>query len=96
MTGLLSSCNIRVSQQRVRQLLIKMSPQYHSCRVVGAERHLNSIPYNADYFGQSSLWPKWLYGVTHVIAVDGYSGMILGAATMLIKNCIEIYKSLFR
>ena len=100
MTGLLSSCSIRVSQQRVRQSLMNVSPLYHSSRAAGAERQLNPIPYHADYFGHKihcdqneKLGP---YGVTHTCAVDGYSGMILGVATMPIKNCIEIYRSLFR
>lgn len=51
MTGLLSSCNIYVSQERVRQSLSRVSPAYHLSRVVGTERHINPIPYHADYFG---------------------------------------------
>ena len=51
MTGLLSSCNIHVSQERVRQSLSRVSPAYHLSRMVGAERHINPIPYKAEYFG---------------------------------------------
>ena len=51
MTGLLSSCNIHVSQERVRQSLSRVSPAYHMSRMVGTERHINPIPYKADYFG---------------------------------------------
>ena len=37
-----------------------------------------------------------MYRVTHVTAVDGYSGMILGFVTMPIKNNIEIYENLYK
>ena len=36
-----------------------------------------------------------MFGVTHVCAVDGHSGRIVGFATMPIKNNIVIYESLF-
>ena len=32
-----------------------------------------------------------MYGLTYVIARDGYSGKIVGAATMSIKNNLVIY-----
>lgn len=37
-----------------------------------------------------------MYGVTHICAVDSYSGMIVGFATMSVKNNVEIYTHLFR
>ena len=37
-----------------------------------------------------------IYGVTHVCAVDGYSGMIVAFATMPVKNNLEIYAHLFK
>ena len=36
------------------------------------------------------------FGVTHVCAVDGYSGKMLGFSTMPIKNNITIYDEVFR
>ena len=37
-----------------------------------------------------------MYGVTHVMAVDGYSRKIVGMVTMPVKNAITIYHTLFR
>ena len=51
MTGLLSSYNIHANQERVRQSLSRVNPVYHLSRMVGAEQHINPIPYHADYFG---------------------------------------------
>lgn len=37
-----------------------------------------------------------MFGVTHVCAVDGYSGKIVGFATMARKNNALIYEHLYR
>ena len=37
-----------------------------------------------------------MYGTTHVLAIDGYSGFILGLITMPVKNNLIIYNQLFR
>lgn len=37
-----------------------------------------------------------MYGVTHVIAVDGYSSFIVGHASMPRKNNLVIYDKVFR
>ena len=37
-----------------------------------------------------------MYGVTHVIAVDGYSGFIMGLITMPQKNNLVIYDKFFK
>ncbi len=37
-----------------------------------------------------------MYGVTHVLAVDGYSRKIVGFVTIPVKNAIAIYNTLFR
>ena len=37
-----------------------------------------------------------MFGVTHICAIDGYSGKIVGFVSMPVKNNIEIYKHLFR
>ena len=36
------------------------------------------------------------YGVTHVIAIDGFSSKIVGCTTMSIKNNLIIYQDLYR
>ena len=37
-----------------------------------------------------------MFGVTHVCAVDGHSGRIVGFVMMPIKNNITIYECLYR
>ena len=37
-----------------------------------------------------------MYGVTHVCARDGYSGMIVAFTTMPIKNNLEIYEHVYK
>ena len=93
MTGLLSSRGLHVSQQRV-------SPGYHNARQTETARQTNPIPYHADYVGHKLHIDQneklVMYGVTHVTAVDGYSGMILGFVTMPIKNNVEIFENLYK
>ena len=37
-----------------------------------------------------------MFGVTHVVASDGYSKKIVGHSTMAIKNNLVIYEDVFR
>ena len=37
-----------------------------------------------------------MYGTTHILAIDGYSGFILGIIAMPVKNNPIIYNQLFR
>jgi len=100
MTGLLSSQELHVNQQRVRESLCRVSPVYQDARRKDTARQTNLAPYRADYVGHKIHVDQneklVMYGVTHVAAVDGYSGMIVGFATMPIKNNVEIYSSLYR
>jgi len=100
MTGLLSSHGVHVSQQRVGDSLCRVSPGYQNARQTATAHQTNPIPYHADYTGHKLHIDQneklVMYGVTHVAAVDGYSGMILGLITMPIINNVEIYENLYR
>ena len=37
-----------------------------------------------------------MYDTTHVIARDGYSGMVVAIATMPVKNNLTMYEEIFR
>jgi len=37
-----------------------------------------------------------MYGVTHVAAVDGFSGIVVGFVSMPVKNNVEIYDNLYQ
>ena len=100
MTGLLSSQGLRVGQRRVGESLQRTNPGYHHARTTATARSINPIPYHADYFGHKLHVDQneklVMFGVTHMCAVDGYSGKVVGFVTMPIKNCVEIYTHLFR
>lgn len=99
-TGLLASEGIKVSQNRVGKALKIMNPNYHMLRCKATARQLNPIPYTAEYFGHKIHVDQneklCMYGVTHIAAIDGYSGMIVGFISMPIKNNAEIYNHLYR
>ena len=37
-----------------------------------------------------------MFGVTHICAIDGYSGRIVAFITMPVKNDVEIYEEIYR
>ena len=100
MTGLLASQGLRVSQQRVGESLRRMNPTYHHARRTATAKKINPVPYRADHFGHKLHIDQneklVMYGVTHICAVDGFSGKIVGFVTMPVKNNIEIYTHFFR
>lgn len=99
MTGLLASGGIKVSEIRVGGSLQRVHPQYHLRRRSRTQSLINPIPYNARYFGEKLHIDQneklVMFGVTHTCAVDGYSGMIVGFASMPLKNNITIYEQLY-
>ena len=66
--------------------LKRVSPEYHAQRESNTHWQTNPVPYRADYFGQKVHIDQnekpVMFGIMHVCAVDGYSGMIVGFATM--------------
>lgn len=100
MVGVLASHGIRASSQRVGQSLARVNPVYHERRTTRTERQTNPIPYSSTYFGNKVHIDQneklVLFGVTHVCALDGYSGMVVGFATFPIKNNALIYEHLYR
>ena len=100
MTGLLLSKGIKVSEKRIGRALGNVQPAYHLAKCSATARLMNPIPYKADYFGHKLHIDQneklVMYGVTHIAAVDGFSGKIVGFISMPIKNNLEIYTHLYR
>jgi len=101
MTGYLRhSRNIRVGVNIVGRTLKRVNPEYHNERKTTTTRHLNPIPYFAEYFGHKLHLDQneklIRYGVTEVLAVDGYSSFITAKSVMPIKNNCVIYQEVFR
>ena len=100
MTGFLANQGFRVSQQRVGLSLKRVHPIHHSRRQNTAYRAINPVPYSAAYFGEKLHIDQneklIMYGVTHVCAVDGFSGKIVGFVSMPVKSNTVIYDKLYR
>ena len=62
--------------------------------------NLNPPTYTARFFGDKLHLDQneklSMYGVTHVIAVDGFSRKLVGMITIPVKNPITIYNALMR
>ncbi|KAK7922224.1 hypothetical protein WMY93_009126 [Mugilogobius chulae] len=99
MTGYLRSKNVYAGECRVGKILREIHQPYQQWRREGA-RNLNPVPYHAEYMGHKIHIDQneklGMFGVTHVMAVDGYSSKIVGNATMPIKNNLVIYDKVFR
>ena len=97
MTGLLAAQGFRCSEKRVGESLKHQHPRM---RQVGAERHLNPLPYRADYFGQKIHIDQnekmVMFGVTYICGIDGYSGKVVGHIFIPRKNNILIYEKFYR
>ena len=98
--GLLSSQGIHVSQRRLSRSMSRVAPGPQLIRMHTARRHLNPPIYSAHFFGDKLHLDQneklVMYGVTHVMAVDGFSRKIVGCITIPAKNAITIYDTLMR
>ena len=96
--GLLRSRGILVSERRVGSALRRVAPVHHRRRQYTAHQMLNPPVYQASYYGKKLNLDQneklVMYGVTHVVAVDGYSSKIVGFITIPRKNSIMIYDRL--
>lgn len=61
---------------------------------------MNLSPYNAEYIGHKLHMDQneklVMFGVTHVLAVDGFSKKIVSHSTMPVKNNLIIYEEVYR
>ena len=85
-----------MAEKRVGNSLKRTYPAFHSRRASSTHKRTNPIPYFARYVGEKlHVDQNEKFGVTHICAVDGYSGMIVGFVVMPTKNNILIYQELF-
>uniref|UniRef100_A0A1A8SPT9 Uncharacterized protein n=1 Tax=Nothobranchius rachovii TaxID=451742 RepID=A0A1A8SPT9_9TELE len=58
------------------------------------------LPYHVEYMGHKLHLDQneklVMFGVTHVLAVDGYSSKIVAHSTMPVKNNLVIYEEIYR
>ena len=78
----------------------EIDPEAQRKRQNVAGRSLNPKVYNAEYFGHKIHYDQneklGMFGVVHVCARDGFSGKIVGHATMARKNNLVIYEEMCR
>lgn len=100
MAGLLASQGYSTGLRRVGESLQRVHPGYHHRRQTLTHRQTNPTPYIARYYGEKLHVDQneklVAFGVTHVCAVDGFSGKIMSLCSMPIKNNIVIYEHVFR
>ena len=100
MAGLLNSQGYRTAENRIGAALKRLQPVQHQRRsFLSLYRLSNPVPYIAKYFGHKVHIDQneklCMFGVTHVLAVDGFSGKIVALSTMPVKNCIVIYEHIY-
>jgi len=92
--------NVKIGQNRIANALATVAPTYNQRRRSNTARLMNPIPYRADYFGHKLHLDQneklVMYGVTHVIAIDGHSRFIVAGTTMPVKNNVVIYNEIYR
>ena len=100
MHGVLAARDIHVSQARIAAALHHVAPNQYSARRYGVTQRHNPTPYRASYCGEKLHCDQNeklnMYGVTHVLAIDGFSRKIIRCITLPVKNPIAIYDLLFR
>ncbi|XP_076578871.1 uncharacterized protein LOC143315209 [Chaetodon auriga] len=97
--GYLAMKGVHAVETRIGSVLRTMHQPYHEARRQGA-RNLNPIPYNAENMGHKIHMDQneklAMFGVTHVLALDGFSKKVVAHSTMPIKNNLTIYEDVFR
>lgn len=75
--GLLCAEGIHVGQQRLGMSLSRTFPFAFSQRSYSLRRAMNPVPYRARFYGEKLHMDQnekmVMYGVVHVVAIDGYS-----------------------
>ena len=100
MKGHLLSKGLNVSEARISSSLQRVCPDGYQSRRTNTINRTNPIRYSANYYGHKLHVDQneklATYGVTHVLARDGYSGKIVSYLTLPVKNNVAIYDQVFR
>ena len=97
----LQSKGIKVSENKVATSLnLCVAPESYQRRRQNTLDRVNPVQYAALYFGHKLHIDQneklKMYGVTHVVARDGFSGKIVSFVTMPIKSNTVIYEAIYR
>ena len=88
--GLLDSKGVFVADKKLARSLQRVDPEGYEGRRHNILDRTNPVPYYASGFGHKLHLDQneklVMFGLTHVIAVDGYSGLIVTHTIMPIKT----------
>ena len=97
--GYIQSKGVLVSERKLKSALPRMSPHWHHARQQNSHERSNPSIYMAHYFGHKFHLDQnenlIRYGVTYVLARDGFSGNFVGAAVMQRKINEIIYDKVY-
>ena len=98
MHGVMKAKGTNVGETKTGKVLCEINPVAQRKRQNVAGRSLNSKIYNAKYFGHKIHYDKkqGMSGVVHVCTHDGFSGKVVGHATMARKNNLVIYEEEYK
>lgn len=89
---------IQVSEHRIAESLSPVAPIQHQQHQQSTLQLMNPIPYRVTAHEKLHLDQNEkviMSGMTHVVAIDGYSRKIVGFIMLPAKNVIAIYDCLF-
>lgn len=99
MQGYLRSKGLPVSEHRLRTSLPSAAPGAHAARQSDGLERANPHLYIARYFGHKLHVDQneklVMFGITYILARDGYSGKIVGSSIMPTKNNLTIYEEVY-
>lgn len=100
MRGFLLSKGFRISELKLASAMQSVAPEGYDARRCDSLDRSNPVPYHACHFGHKVHLDQneklVMFGVTSVVARDGFSGKIVGYGVMPVKNNIAIYDLVFR
>ncbi len=98
--GYLEAQDISIGEHKVSRSLQRVAPTAYEHRRQNTLETANPIPYTARHFGHKLHIDQnekiGMYGVTHVISVDGFSNYVTSFISMPVKNNLVIYDSIYR
>ena len=100
MKGHLMSKGYSIAEARISVSLQRVCPDGYQSRRTNTVHRTNPIRYAANYYGHKLHIDQNEklagFGVTHVLARDGYSGKVVSFLTLPVKNNVAIYDEIFR
>ena len=80
---------IHASEHRIAESLSRVAPIQHQQCLHSTHQLMNLIPYRVTAHGEKLHLDKnekvVMYGMTHVVAIDGYSRKLVGFITLPVK-----------